>query len=150
NRISLPPPIASLPKSSNLSTSQPRANSVNTAETLIVGCVKSAPTTNRARLPKGSRAQGGSHSMVRHRPGRTRHTLQIVSTFALLFPAADTARPQIQTIEAENQPTPFRMTVSAAPEPQPALKYRFLVPPVDQIQGNAATYYYKALAYSGF
>ena len=42
------------------------------------------------------------------------------------------------------------MTVSAAPEPQPALKYRFLVPPVDQIQGNAATFYYKALAYEGY
>ena len=66
----------------------------------------------------------------------------------LAYVAPSTA--QVQTIEAEDQPTTFRMTVSAAPEPQPALKYRFLVPPVDQIQGNAATLYYKALSYEGY
>ncbi len=39
-----------------------------------------------------------------------------------------------------------RMQVSPAAEPKPALKYRFLVPPVDQVRANAATFYYKALA----
>ena len=39
----------------------------------------------------------------------------------------------------------YRLTVSPAAEPRPALRYRFLVPPVDQIHANAATFYYKAL-----
>jgi hypothetical protein len=43
----------------------------------------------------------------------------------------------------------FRLTVSPAPEPKPALKYHFLVPPVDQISGNAATFYYKAMSFEG-
>jgi hypothetical protein len=51
--------------------------------------------------------------------------------------------------ETEDAPTTFKMTVSPAPEPRPALKYHFLVPPVDQIKGNAATFYYKALGVEG-
>lgn len=49
----------------------------------------------------------------------------------------------------DEQPTTFRMTISPAPEPKPALKYRFLVPPVDRIKGNAATFYYKSLVFHG-
>lgn len=45
--------------------------------------------------------------------------------------------------------TTYRLTVSPAAEPHPALRYRFLVPPVDQVHGNAATFYYKAMVVDG-
>jgi len=47
------------------------------------------------------------------------------------------------------KPTTYKMTVSPAGEPRPALKYRFLVPAVDQVHGNAATLYYKAMVFEG-
>ncbi len=48
--------------------------------------------------------------------------------------------------DGDKQPNIYRLTVSPAAEPKPALKYHFLVPPVDQIHDNAATLYYKAMA----
>ena len=56
---------------------------------------------------------------------------------------------QVITIERAEQPRTFQMTVSPATEPKPALKYRFLVPAVDKIHGNAATLYYKAMSFEG-
>jgi hypothetical protein len=52
------------------------------------------------------------------------------------------------TVEDDGNLT-FRLTVSPAAEPRPALQYRFLVPPVDQIHANAATFYYKAMVMDG-
>ena len=43
----------------------------------------------------------------------------------------------------------YRLRVSPAAEPRPALRYRLLVPPVDRIRANAATFYYKALSDEG-
>jgi hypothetical protein len=43
----------------------------------------------------------------------------------------------------------IRMQVSPAAEPTAALKFRFLVPPVDQVHSNAATFYYKAMVIEG-
>lgn len=43
----------------------------------------------------------------------------------------------------------YRMTVSPAVEPRPALKYHLLTPAVDQINANAATFYYKSMVYDG-
>jgi hypothetical protein len=74
-------------------------------------------------------------------------------TALLLGPA--TTQAQVKTIEPTqesgkpDQPTIYQMTVSAAPEPRPALQYHFLVPPVDQIHGNAALFYYKAMGFEG-
>jgi hypothetical protein len=61
------------------------------------------------------------------------------------------ARAEVITIEHDDssQPTIYVMTVTPSPEPKPALKYHFLVPPVDRIHGNAATLYYKAMSYEG-
>jgi hypothetical protein len=47
--------------------------------------------------------------------------------------------------EDDNGNLTYRLAVSPAAEPQPALRYRFLVPPVDQVHANAATFYYKAM-----
>ena len=63
----------------------------------------------------------------------------------------DAARAEVITIghPDPSEPTIYVMTVTPAPEPKPALKYHFLVPPVDRIHGNAATLYYKAMSYEG-
>ncbi len=68
-----------------------------------------------------------------------------------LFATSSAARAEVTTIASEDpsQLTIYVMTVTPAPEPKPALKYHFLVPPVDRIQGNAATLYYKAMSYEG-
>ncbi len=64
---------------------------------------------------------------------------------------ASQASAQVTIVERQDnkQPIVYKMTVSPAAEPQPALKYRFLVPPVDQIHANAATLYYKAMSFEG-
>jgi hypothetical protein len=61
------------------------------------------------------------------------------------------ARAEVIIIERDDpsQLTIYVMTVTAAPEPKPALKYHFLVPPVDRFHANAATLYYKAMSYEG-
>jgi len=51
--------------------------------------------------------------------------------------------------QAEEQVEVVRLHVWPAAEPKPALKYRFLVAPVDQIHGNAATYVYKSMIFEG-
>jgi hypothetical protein len=51
--------------------------------------------------------------------------------------------------QPEEQVEVLRLHGWPAAEPKPALKYRFLVPPVDQIHGNAATYVYKSMIFSG-
>src|SRR5688572_28226201 len=69
---------------------------------------------------------------------------------ALLLAAGSSVSAQVVTVESDTEqehPTTFKMTVSAASEPRPALKHHFLTPPVDRIEGNAALYYYKALSY---
>ena len=44
---------------------------------------------------------------------------------------------QVTIIEGgDGKPTVFKMTVSPAAEPQPALKYHFLVPLVEKTPGN--------------
>ena len=45
----------------------------------------------------------------------------------------------------EDKPRVIRMTVSPAPEPIPALKYRFLPRAFEQKAGNAALLYYRML-----
>jgi hypothetical protein len=73
----------------------------------------------------------------------------IVLVSCLAVPVASLA--QVVTIEHEggDEPVVYRMTVSPAPEPKPALKFRFLVPAVDQTHGNAATLFYKAMSFEG-
>src|SRR3954469_8073292 len=69
-----------------------------------------------------------------------------------LSPSRTDAQVQIIDSEADSttaQPTIYKMTVSPAAEPRPALKYHFLVPPVDKTPGNAATFYYKAMVIEG-
>src|SRR5262249_15287714 len=58
---------------------------------------------------------------------------------------------QVVTMEhfGDDEPLIYRMTVSAAAEPKPALKYRFLVPAAEQIHGNAATLLYKSMTLVG-
>ena len=51
--------------------------------------------------------------------------------------------------EANDTPPSYKMTVSPAPEPKPALKLHFLTLPVDQVEGNAATFYYKSMIIEG-
>jgi hypothetical protein len=51
-----------------------------------------------------------------------------------------------ETMDDDTLSTTIRMQVSPAAEPTPALKYRLLVPPVEQVHANAATFYYKAMA----
>src|SRR5262245_22056003 len=62
---------------------------------------------------------------------------------------AGAVQAQVVKVQDENgtEPPTYKMTVSAAAEPKPALKYHFLVPPVDQIKGNAATFYYKSMVF---
>lgn len=52
-------------------------------------------------------------------------------------------------LAADDEPPTYKLTVSSAAEPKPALKYHLLTPAVDQVQGNAATFYYKVLAHEG-
>lgn len=48
-----------------------------------------------------------------------------------------------------DQPWLYRLTITPAAEPIPALKYRFDVPPMEQKPGNSATLYYRALVRLG-
>ncbi|HTU26116.1 MAG TPA: hypothetical protein VMF30_11995 [Pirellulales bacterium] len=54
-----------------------------------------------------------------------------------------------QAAEEGEPPVLYKLTLSPVAEPQPALKFRLLIPPVDQAHANAATYYYKALLVEG-
>jgi hypothetical protein len=79
--------------------------------------------------------------------------LTAASALALTL-AGNCARAQITSLKAPpgtppDEPATIKLTVSPAPEPKPALKYHFLVPPVDQIHGNAATFYYKSMTDEG-
>jgi hypothetical protein len=65
------------------------------------------------------------------------------------FPLIASAQVTVIESDGDKKPTIYRMTVSPAAEPKPALKYHFLVPPVDQIHDNAATLYYYALGFEG-
>ena len=75
-----------------------------------------------------------------------------IAIAGLIF-ALCSSRGAAQMTIIENQdndkPSIYKITVSPAPEPRPALKYRFLVPPVDRIHANAATFYYKAMVFEG-
>jgi hypothetical protein len=82
--------------------------------------------------------------------GRSVAATQLAIFAALLLAAGWSASAQVITVESDSdqeQPTTFKMTVSPAREPRPALKHHFLTPPVDRIKGNAALYYYKALSF---
>ncbi len=74
------------------------------------------------------------------------HTLfaLVISVFLV-----ETSSAQVEKVGDGNgeEPPTYKLTVSAAAEPKPALKYHFLVPPVDQVEGNAATYYYKSMVF---
>jgi len=76
---------------------------------------------------------------------------RIVIASAIFAICASRVSAQVTIVEShdDDQPTVYKMTVSPAAEPKPALKYRFLVPAVDQIHENAATFYYKSLAFEG-
>ncbi len=77
----------------------------------------------------------------------TRINFLLVSASAVLLASALQA--QVVKVGDENsaEPPTYKMTVSAAAEPRPALNYHILVPPVDQVEGNAATYYYKSMVF---
>ena len=68
---------------------------------------------------------------------------------ALQFLSSSRLPAQVTTIgdDNSNEPLTYKMTVSPASEPTPALKYHLLVPPVDQINDNAATFYYKSMVF---
>jgi hypothetical protein len=48
---------------------------------------------------------------------------------------------------AEEVPPTVRLTVSAAAEPNPALKYRLIQPAAERTSGNAAMFYYKSFVF---
>ncbi len=54
-----------------------------------------------------------------------------------------------QSGEEDSSSVIYRLTVSPAGEPVPALRYRFLVPAAEQIRANAAIFYYKAILSGG-
>lgn len=56
------------------------------------------------------------------------------------LPAQDAAPP-----DDPNAPEAIALTVAAATEPRPALKYRLLPAPNERTPGNAAPYYYRAI-----
>jgi len=87
---------------------------------------------------------------VRHHPS----IHEILFALAVTLLGSTNASAQLKALWAPGDPQPeqievIKLTVSPAAEPKPALKYRFLVPPVDQIHGNAATLYYKAMIFEG-
>ena len=75
--------------------------------------------------------------------------LQTIFIVALELAIVGDARSQVTKIESDRgeQPVAYKMLVSPASEPRPALKYHFLVPPVDQVKDNAATFYYKSMVF---
>ncbi len=79
---------------------------------------------------------------------KTTQILRAIIALAICSITSSVALAQVTVIDSDGdkQPNIYRMTVSPAPEPKPALKYHFLVPPVDQIHANAATLYYKAMS----
>jgi hypothetical protein len=81
------------------------------------------------------------------------YAMHFAMVAAIFLAMASRSSAQVVVVESEDpnneQPTTYKMTVSPAAEPRPALKYRFLVPPVDQIKGNAATFYYKSMSFEG-
>jgi hypothetical protein len=66
--------------------------------------------------------------------------------------AASAARAELQVVEEqtdEGQLTTYKMTVTPAAEPTPAMKYRLLPTPFDLRPGNAALHYTRAFADNG-
>ena len=69
------------------------------------------------------------------------------ASLALMLLKPATSRAELQVIEnyeEQNGLTLFRMTVTAAPEPTPALKHRLCLRAHEYRPGNAATYYLRA------
>ena len=69
-----------------------------------------------------------------------------ISQFAILSVLSAPLAAQVTVIEdGENRITTYRMTVSPAPEPEPAFKYRLLKHEDERKAGNAAPFYYRAM-----
>jgi hypothetical protein len=76
-----------------------------------------------------------------------RHRLLAAVLFAVAWPAFAWAELQVEDNEGdEGHLTVFKMTVTPAAAPVPALKQRLLLREIDEKSGNAATMYYRAFA----
>lgn len=101
------------------------------------------------RLSHGSR----NSSALRSCP-RAALSAQLRSSVAVFVMVACTvARGELTTVEEptdEGVVNVYQMTVTPAPEPEPALKHRLVLRETEYKPGNAATHYLRALAENGF
>ncbi|QDU89158.1 hypothetical protein Pla175_25450 [Pirellulimonas nuda] len=72
---------------------------------------------------------------------------RLLGLLVLLFPAALRAETVWET--QEDDVTVVRITATPADAPSPLLKYRFELPPMEQVEGNAAVDYRRAFAEGG-
>jgi hypothetical protein len=81
----------------------------------------------------------------RHYSGR----ILVASVLVLVLPSLALGELNVDEQKSdEGTLTVFKMTVTPAAEPVPALKHRLVLRPIDEQDGNAAPYYYRAIMYS--
>lgn len=78
------------------------------------------------------------------------HLLYLPLALALLPLATTAAWAELEWVEEDGAAVvTIKLTVTPAPEPDPAFKYRLTVKPIDEKPGNAALWYFRALADEG-